>query len=283
LKTILIISGFLFLRVISFAQQEKSDSMSTSSFKVDTTNHYSVKYKEEVPIVAGMIAFDSYNFAQISKIAPLSATYVQGLNKSNVDWFDRWGVRPYSKTIDQQSYIPFYVAIPLPVVVFALDKKMRKDIGKLSFLYVEAMMATGALYSPAAAYANRLRPFVYDPETPLDKRILPDSRKSFFSGHVALVATSVFFTARVLAEYHPESKFKWLYYSLAGTITASTGYMRQAAGEHFLTDILLGTGVGTLSGLLTPSIHKIRIFKNQRLTVLPFGGNGEGFTAIYRF
>jgi membrane-associated phospholipid phosphatase len=253
------------------------------SFSQDTANHYSLKLKIEIPAVVAGAAFCAYNFAGISKKTSSDPVFVEGLNKSDVNWFDRWGVRPYNKTADNQSYIPFYVAVPLPLVVFVFDKKLRKDFFKLSFLYAEAMISTGVLYSSAAHFVNRLRPLVYDAESPLNKRTSSDSKKSFFAGHVALVATSTFFVARVLADYHPDSRFKWLYYSIAGAATVTTAYLRQAAGEHFLSDILVGTTVGTLSGLITPALHKNSFFKNQRLSLYPFNGhNSNGFTALYR-
>lgn len=158
---------------------------------------------------------------------------------------------------------------------------MRKDFFQLGFLYAEALTVTGMLYGSAANFTNRLRPLVYSNETPMAKRLVSDSRKSFFAGHVALVATSTFFVARVLADYYPNSHYKWLYYSIAGAATVTTAYLRQAAGEHFLSDILVGTTVGTLSGLLTPSLHKIKILNNQRLSILPFSGRSSGFAAVY--
>jgi len=170
--------------------------------------------------------------------------------------------------------------MPYPLIFFACDNICAKTFSNLHFLYAEALTATGILYSSAAAYVNRLRPFVYDAQTPLGKRMSSDSRKSFFAGHVALVATSTFFIARVYADYHPDSHFKWVGYTLAGAATVATGYMRQAAGEHFLSDILLGTAVGTLSGILTPSLHQRKLIKNQRLSLLPFGGHSNGGNCI---
>ncbi|HTL10171.1 MAG TPA: phosphatase PAP2 family protein [Chitinophagaceae bacterium] len=250
----------------------------------DSTQHYHVKAKLEIPLVVLGGAFTAYNFSRISKKTGSDPAYVQGLSKADVNWFDRWGVHAYDKAKDDASYLPFYAAMPAPLLLFVVDKKMRKDFFKLTFLYAEAMTATGVLYSSAAGYTNRLRPMVYSNGTPMEKRILSEQKKSFFAGHVALVATSTFFMARVIAEYHPQSRFKWLYYSVAGAATATTGYLRMAAGEHFLSDVLLGTAVGTLSGLLTPSLHKIKLVKSGKLAILPFanaGGTG-GLTAIYR-
>ncbi|MFT3932782.1 MAG: phosphatase PAP2 family protein [Chitinophagaceae bacterium] len=243
---------------------------------------YKIRPKIDIPVFVGTAALTLYNFSRISAKDASDPNYVQTLSKKDVNWFDRWGVRPYSKSDDKASYIPFYIAAPLPIAFFAVDNKMRKDFFKLSFLYAEAMTITGVLYTSAAAYTNRFRPMVYDAGTPLNKRTESDSKKSFFAGHVALVATSTFFIAKTFADYHPDSKIKWLYYSVAGAATAITAYYRHAAGEHFPSDIILGATVGTLSGILTPKLHQSKIIKNQHLSLVPFGTQGAGFTAFYK-
>lgn len=280
-KAFLITLSLLFFVIISFGQDQPGDSLLNQTIQPNTINHYRIKAKVDVPVLVGGGTFTLFNFSRISKKSPSSQAFIEGLKKTDVNWFDRWGIRPYSERKDNLSYLPFFVSIPLPLIVFAIDKKMRKDFFKLTFLYAEAMTITGVLYSTAAAYTNRLRPLAYSPESPLDKRMSFESKKSFFAGHVALVATSTFFIARLFSDYHPESGIRWLFYSVAGAATVTTAYLGQVAGEHFLSDILLGATVGTLSGLLTPSLHKHKKI-NQRLSILPFGGhNSSGLTAFY--
>jgi membrane-associated phospholipid phosphatase len=281
-KIIFINAVVLFFVLNSFSQENVRDLSQAHTIKSDHQQHYFIKDQVDIPVVIAGAAFAGYNFSRISKKSSSPGSLIEGLHKDDVNWFDRWGVRRYSKSIDNASYIPFYVSMPYPIVFFALDNKMRKDFFKLTFLYVEAITITGVLYSSAAAYVNRFRPFVYSTETPLDKRMASDSKKSFFAGHVALVSTSTFFMAHVFADYHPDSHFKWVAYSIASATTVATAYMRQAAGEHFMSDILLGTAVGTLSGLLTPALHQHKLIKNQRLSIFPFGTHGEGLTALYR-
>ena len=38
----------------------------------------------------------------------------------------------------------------------------------------------------------------------------------------------------------------------------------------------------SLSGILVPGLHKMKPGKTPHLTILPFGGYGADFTAIYR-
>jgi membrane-associated phospholipid phosphatase len=159
---------------------------------------------------------------------------------------------------------------------------MRKDFWKIGYLYIEALTASGVLYSTAVNLTNRYRPFTYNKNSPLEMAEESNSKKSFFAGHVTLVATSSFFMAKVYAQYHPDSKLKWVFYGGAGVLTAATAVMRNLAGMHFLSDVLLGAGVGMASGILVPGLHKFKPGKKQHLALLPFGGAGTGFTAIYK-
>jgi membrane-associated phospholipid phosphatase len=243
---------------------------------------YKINARVDIPLTVAGAAWTFYGFSRVSAKSGVSPATVNSLKKSDLNWFDRWGVRPYNRSVDKLSYMPFYAAVPYPVIFLALDKKMRKDYVKLAFLYAQAMTVTGALYTSATHYVNRFRPLVYSSESPIDVRTSSNSRNSFFAGHVALVATSTFFMAQVYADYHPESHLKWLMYGIAGTATVTTAYLRSRAGEHFLSDIVLGTTIGTLSGLLTPKLHKAKWIKNQRLSIIPFSGLSSGLAVLYK-
>ena len=71
---------------------------------------------------------------------------------------------------------------------------------------------------------------------------------------------------------------------LAGAATGATAYMRHAAGQHFPTDILLGITQGTLTGILVPHFHKIKIIKDPNLSIMPYStGKSSGFALNYKF
>ena len=268
--------AFLLVAGPVFAQMDSAKQKTVSAAAM-----YKIKYKIEVPITAVAAGITLVNFAGISNKDNSTEAQIEALNKDNIPWFDRWTVHKYSKNLDDLSYIPFYLAMPLPLLCLA-DGKMRKDFWKIGYLYVEALTATGLLYTTAVNLSDRYRPFTYNKESPMDLAVQSNAKKSFYAGHVALVATSTFFMAKVYAQYHPDSKLKWVFYGGAGVLTAATGVMRNLAGMHFLSDVLLGAGMGMLSGLLVPSLHKIKPGKTQHLTILPFGGGGAGFTAIYK-
>jgi len=272
----LLSTASLIFLVFSSALGQASDSSGTWH------KPYFLNKPVDYSLTAGLAGFTLYNFSQISKKDGTSEAKVLSLTKNDVNGFDRWAIRPYNKSVDKASYIPFYFAIPYPVVFFGLDKKMRKDYLELSFLYLQAMCVTGTLYSTSVHYFSRLRPLVYDPASPMEKRTSSNSRNAFFAGHVALVGTSTFFMAQVFADYHPDSKLKWVMYGAAGLATGATAYMRHKAGEHFPSDILVGTTVGTLSGLLVPRLHKCKLIKNKKISLIPYTGPASGLALFYK-
>lgn len=243
---------------------------------------YQLKPAIDIPITAAGTAWSLYAFTKIYSKDPSSAEQISALKKSDVNGFDRWGIRPYNKKADDLSYIPFNGAMPMPVF-FLLDKKMRKDFFKLSFLYLEAMSITGLLYTGSTYLTNRYRPYAYHEDTEFNYRMRGGAKNSFYGGHVALVATSTFFFARVYADYHPDSKIKWLFYSIAGAATASTAYMRYYGGLHFPSDLLLGIAQGTLTGILVPKLHKTKLLKDQNLSLVPQIGRTKGLALVYTF
>jgi membrane-associated phospholipid phosphatase len=242
---------------------------------------YKLNLGVDIPVTATGTLWSLYAFTKIYNKDASNEETILALNKSDVNGFDRRAIRPYDKKIDEISYLPFYASMPMPVF-FLFDKRMRKDIAKLSFLYLEAMSVTGLLYTGSTYLTNRYRPYVYSEETDLGQRTRGGGKNSFYAGHVALVATSTFFFAQVWADYHPESKAKWVWYGLAGAATGATAWMRYQGGQHFPSDILLGITQGTLTGLLVPKLHKTRLIKDPNLSITPFTGLSHGLAVRYK-
>ena len=243
---------------------------------------YKLKPLIDFPLTAVNTAWTLYAFTQIYSKPSSNPEDVLSLDRNDINKFDRWAVRPYSPHLDKISYIPFQAAMPLPLA-FLIFKNTRKDFFKLTFLYLEAMSITGLLYTASTYFNDRYRPYVYSPGTEMSQRINGGGKNSFYAGHPALVATSVFFMAKVFADYNPDSKFKWVGYTLAGGITAYTGYLRHRGGMHFPSDLLLGITQGTLTGILVPHFHKHKIIKDPNLSLLPYtNGFNHGLALVYK-
>ncbi|MET0635404.1 MAG: phosphatase PAP2 family protein [Chitinophagaceae bacterium] len=275
IKRIICLAAALGTVVASGAQQ---DSVVTEQ---SNRNVYHIKPIVDLPIAIAGTAWTLYGFSKIYGRDQTPVEKILSLDKNNINKFDRPVADNYSEKAKSASDLFFYGSQPLPLVLL-LDKRIRKDALKIGLIYLEAMAITGTLYTTAAMSANRFRPYAYNPNVELSTRTRGGARNSFFAGHVALVGTATFFMAKVFSDYHPEMNNKWILYTVAGAATATTGYLRIRSGQHFRSDVLIGVAVGTLSGLLVPTIHKNRSAE-PRFTLSPMiGSSARGFTAVYK-
>lgn len=243
---------------------------------------YKLNLAVDIPLTAVTTGVTLYNFGKIYSKDRLTLEEVQRLDPKNVNRFDRSATKQFDESFSKIGDYMFYGSMPLPLL-FLLDKKMRRDLPKLATLYLEAMGITGILYTGAVYFADRYRPYAYNPEVPMEFRTRGGARNSFFAGHPALVGTSTFFMASVYADYHPESKIKWMFYTLAGAATATTAIARYKGGRHFPSDLIIGVTLGPLSGMLIPHLHKNKDLNKRSTTVLPFFGESSGVAVIHKF
>ena len=294
MKRILCCTAAIFLHLCFYAQEESLKLTSNDSIKIKnlpgTNFHmskgqpvYKLKPGIDIPVFAVGAGWSGYAFTKIYSKDTSSLEKILSLDVNDINGFDRWAVRPYSEKYGKASDYIFYGSMGLPFL-FLIGKDTRKDFFKLSFLYLQAMSITGLLYTGSVYFTNRYRPYAYSEETPMPWRTRGGAKNSFYAGHVALVATSTFFMAKVYADYYPESKIKWVIFGVAAAATGASAYLRHKGGFHFPSDILLGITQGTLTGILVPHFHKNPLLKNQDISLLPYSdGRSSGLSIMYRF
>lgn len=243
---------------------------------------YKIKPAIDIPLTLATAGLSILGFSKIYSKDASSESDIRSLRQSDLNSFDRWAAEVYHPDAEAPSDAIFYGAMPLPLVLFAFDKDIRQDALKVSLLYIEAMGITGVFYTGSNYYVNRYRPLAYNPNVPMDERREGGATNSFIAGHPALVATSTFFTAKVFSDYHPESNLKYLFWGGAIAATTATAYWRHRAGKHFPSDLLVGTSIGALSGILVPHFHKNKLFKNENISITPFSGFSHGLAFRYK-
>jgi membrane-associated phospholipid phosphatase len=261
-----------------------NEPVTTSTFQTFAPKHepYKLKLATDIPITAITTATTLFGFSKIYNKDPLTMEELASLNPRNVNRFDRSATRHFSESASRIGDYMFYGSMPLPLV-FLFDKNTRKDFVKLATLYLEAMGVTGIIYVSAVYFGDRYRPYAYNPKVPIGMRTRGGARNSFFAGHPALVGTSTFFMATVFSDYYPESKSKWLFYTLAAAATGTTAICRYLGGRHFPSDLLIGITLGPLSGILIPKIHKNKDLSKRKTTVMPFFGESNGLVLVHKF
>lgn len=298
MKKYLCVAATIILHISSLAQEDSLKVIKTDTLTIKDTvaidsslninvekkqQVYSLKAAVDIPVFAVGAGWSAYAFTKIYSKERSTEEQILSLDKNDINGFDRWAVRPYSEDVGTASDYIFYGSMALPFL-FLSGKETRNDFFKLSFLYLEAMSVTGLLYTGSVYLTDRYRPYAYSDETEMSWRTRGGAKNSFYAGHVALVATSTFFMAKVYADYYPQSKVKWLFYSVAGLATGTMAYLRHRGGFHFPSDILLGVAQGTLSGILVPHFHKNRLIKNPNVRIAPYSnGKSSGLALTYKF
>lgn len=153
------------------------------------------------------------------------------------------------------------VAFPLLIdslVVMHWYRRSEEVAGQLALITSEVIAVTAALQTMTSSLAARERPYVRDCGAGLDAELEDcqesDRLRSFFSGHTsnafagAAVACSHHATHALFGDPMADGLACAALFLSAGT----TGIMRVVGQRHYLTDVLTGATVGTLTGLGVP-------------------------------
>lgn len=248
---------FLFLFALLF-------STGTSFTIAQSPYHLDLK-KEGVITAFGVTTMTSSYF--IDKETPIySSTQLADLSRTSINFFDRTATYNYSSSAQKTSDVLSLGSKFLPLVLL-LDKNQRSDFGTIAALYAETYLISNGLTSLTKTSIRRTRPFVYNEDVAIDHKLTSSARYSFVSGHTSKTAAMTFFTAKVYADYHPDSKWKPVVWTAAAVVPAVTGYMRVKAGKHYPTDVIAGYAIGAATGILVPQLHKKKIIKNDNLKI----------------
>jgi len=123
---------------------------------------------------------------------------------------------------------------------------------------LEALALTGALQAVVSAGVSRWRPFRDTCVGPVEDQTqdCQDNKQftSFWSGHTS----GAFTVAGLMCMHHAHVPLygggvrEALTCAASFAAAASVGYLRMAADQHFMTDVLVGAAIGTMSGLGVP-------------------------------
>lgn len=197
----------------------------------------------------------------------------------DINFIDRWVAGNDNTSASDISDIPFYFSFAAPFALL-LDRNANDHSGQLFGLYFESLTTTAALFTISAGITRRARPYVYSTSFDLGKKKDITATRSFYSGHVAATATATFFGAKVYQDFNPDSAALPYVWASAAVIPAAVGYLRMEAGQHFLTDVMLGYTLGALVGYWVPELHKKEKSKVSFAPVMSQDFYGENYQAI---
>lgn len=258
----------------------------TTSFKTGSPfgkpSPYKTSFRVDGPVIAAGIGLTLVGYNMIVNKNGITTEELATKKTEDIPWFDRGNAGYYNDRANDASYIPFFASFGIPIVASVIDKNQRSHFVQVNAMFLETMAISGALYTLTAGAISRSRPLVYPGSTAsVDSKTSNNSQRSFFAGHVSASASATFFAAQVFSDFNPDSKAKPWVWAGAAVIPAVVGYFRYEAGQHFLSDILVGYGVGMSCGIFIPRLHRTAAFRN--LTVMPQVGDGyKGLAFVYK-
>jgi membrane-associated phospholipid phosphatase len=230
-------------------------SFITHSAHAQSDSPYKTSTKVDAPIIIAGMGLSYYGLTLMMDKDGLTPEEIANLSKNDVNGFDRFSAGWDSKSAKKTSDIPFYGSFGLPFLML-LDDNASQKAGQIFALYVETMAVTGALFTMTNGNIPRTRPLIYSPDVEMSEKTRANARNSFYAGHTAAAASATFFAAKVFHDFNPGSEARPYVWAAAAAIPATVGYLRLRAGKHFLSDNLLGYGIGAAAGIIVPQLHK---------------------------
>lgn len=173
----------------------------------------------------------------------------------DVNPLDRWVTRESSRGAATASDLLLGAVLSAPLLVAAGEAAFSDfdapgaRFGEDAAVYAEALGLTLLATNTLKLAIQRPRPLTYNSAFARDERLHGDARLSFPSGHSSTSFAAASVLAVGLLERHGESAGVWLGVAGGYTLAAVVAYLRTAAGKHFVTDVLVGAGLGTAIGL----------------------------------
>lgn len=198
------------------------------------------------------------------------------LNMDQINSFDKLIMNPYNETLDSIGDIFQYVSFFTPLALLATPYTEWLTIG---VMYTESFLFTYGTKNLVKDIINRPRPFMYYDSIPTSYIEDFDCLSSFPSGHTALAFTGAAFSSFVFSKYFNDSIWKLPVIIGSYTLATTTAVLRIASGNHFLSDVIAGAVIGTISGFGIPLLHLInQSNQNIVLSITPMS-----FVVTYKF
>jgi membrane-associated phospholipid phosphatase len=205
-----------------------------------------------------------------------------GLDPSTINWGrDRDAVGDPSTNADKVSDVVVLATFAGPPLLALLTQPGVHGFGNVIrrpiVLYGESLLLAQAITQVLKPVVSRPRPFTYLPEaerpTESDYDVTSDDAfLSMPSGHATTTFAAASYAATDNLLSHPEAKIKehGAIAAIGGLLAGFTSNLRNQADKHFPSDMLVGSLIGTASGVSVPLLHSY-VFSSGRRASHPNG------------
>lgn len=189
------------------------------------------------------------------KVPPLTPAEIASLDRNRVWGIDRYSLATYSLPADEWTDKLLLASFASPFFVL-LGQRGRSNFNDISLIVFQGALLNAGLNNMSKVFGRRARPYVYNPDVPLHIKQKVSSRYSFYSGHSATSAFFALSAAKLYNDLYPDSRARPYVWATAALIPTLVSYGRMRGGRHFLTDVFVGTLVGSAVAILVPSWHR---------------------------
>ena len=255
-----------------------------SGFAQNAEFPYQLNLKKDL-IIGGVsgLSFFSESFIG-SQVHNEQEDYFTLLNKNSINAIDRkainnWNLKAENSRERLGSIGLWGIGLAGTMTISMVEGLNGRGTVTSNALTNGVMIVEGGLFvlglsDLAKAIVERPRPFAYNSNLSFETKIESgDYKESFFSGNTAITTYGAFYTAKVINDLYPNSKWKYVAWGGAGLYSGYAGYLAVKSGHHFPTDVFIGNLVGAGVAILIPHLHKIKINKKgMSLNVSPSAG-----------
>jgi len=140
---------------------------------------YELSANREIGIFGGATIVGVGGLLLQGNIKPFTPTDIKNLKISSIPKFDRQAVfnnnAKAGRLSDQIRNVGFF----LPTILL-VSQQTRSEWPKIMLLATEGLALTSGLTTLAKSSFKRTRPFVYNEQVPIDRKMTKKARKSFF-------------------------------------------------------------------------------------------------------
>ena len=204
-------------------------------------------------------------------------------NRDEVNSFDRWAMKQYSRSLDITASVFVGAATAFPLALFATEKHEWITIFTM---YAETMLLAHVAKALTKSLVFRPRPYMYFDNYPQKRVDSGDWNNSFPSGHTTMAFAAAGFTTFVFATYFPGSLWNIPVALGSYSLAVSIAVLRICSGNHFFSDVLVGAAIGTVIGIGVPLLHRIGVGKSSNKKSndkVSLAASPAGFIARVRF
>lgn len=182
-------------------------------------------------------------------------------NLHDVNWLDRKLSQSYSEPLDHWGTATCAVNLALPFVVYAAgwacDAFTAEEYITMSAMFAECYLLDYGAKNFLKVAALRKRPYMYYDGYPTDALDDGDFEFSLPSGHTTDSFLGAGFLTYTFCRWYPASRWKIPLIATSYTVAVGTAVLRVASGNHFLSDVVLGSLLGSAIGYGVPILHEL--------------------------